>query len=96
MVTKKRFAVSYTGHIYIKQLKNTDYISIPKGMITAVHTPLQFIPLNPLIFVNNKLAICHNIRLKLIGKLEEKKIKMFINSGADKIIINLNLANQNP
>ena len=60
-------------------------------MIIVIYILLQFISLNFLIFMNSKLVIYYNIRLKLISKLEGKKVKVFINLEVDEIIINLNL-----
>ena len=50
-------------------------------------------PLNFLIFVSNKSVIRYNIRLKFIGKLEEKEVKVFVDLKADEIMVNLNLVN---
>ena len=62
-------------------------------MITTIYTFLQPISLNFLIFINSKPVIHHNIKLKLINKSKGKKIKIFMNLRADKIIVNLNLIN---
>ena len=50
-------------------------------------------PLNFLIFLNNKLVIYHNTKLELINELKRKKSKIFMDLRTNKIIMSLNLVN---